>query len=240
MHNYIRYVGDTEAYPGLVYIEPHIATIQFMGKNPEVVVSTAGFDVFEDEDCTVNLGGDQYHGFTTVYRNDEELLGQNCYQLSDDESVYVAPVPPEPSVPTLDDVKSEKVLEMNDFQQLLIVKGIEVTLTDGSKERFSLTSQNQISLGQLKEMALAGMEKIPWHEDDPSVPCRYYSAEDMLKITNEATTFVAFHVTKFRDLRIYINSLTDIDSVNAVTYDVHIPEAYQSEVLKDFYAQGLE
>ena len=52
-------------------------------------------------------------------------------------------------------------------------------------------------------------------------------------ITDMATIFVTFEVTWFRDLRIYINSLQTKEEVEAIEYNIIIPEEYQSEVLKD-------
>ena len=56
-------------------------------------------------------------------------------------------------------------------------------------------------------------------------------------ITDMATLLVTFEVTWFRDLRIYINSLQTKEEVEAIEYNIIIPEEYQSEVLKDLLAQ---
>ena len=48
---------------------------------------------------------------------------------------------------------------------------------------------------------------------------------------------LTWHVTYFRDLRIYIRSLTEKEDVEKVTYGMDIPEAYQSEPLKAMMAQ---
>lgn len=44
---------------------------------------------------------------------------------------------------------------------------------------------------------------------------------------------MTLQVTWFRDLRIYINSLQTKEEVEAIEYNIIIPEEYQSEVLKD-------
>ena len=59
----------------------------------------------------------------------------------------------------------------------------------------------------------------------------------MAKITETAMAFVTWHVTYFRDLRIYIRSLESKEEVEQVTYGMNIPEAYQSEPLKAMLAQ---
>ena len=58
----------------------------------------------------------------------------------------------------------------------------------------------------------------------------------MIKITSAALSFISFQVTYFRDLRIYINSMQDKESIQEVEYGMYIPEEYQSEVLADFYS----
>lgn len=50
-------------------------------------------------------------------------------------------------------------------------------------------------------------------------------------------TFVTWHITYFRDLRIYIRSLESKEEVEQVAYGMDIPEAYQSEPLKAMLAQ---
>ena len=54
----------------------------------------------------------------------------------------------------------------------------------------------------------------------------------MALITDSALAHVAYHVTWFRDLRIYIRSMNTKEKVKAVTYNTVIPEEYRSEPLK--------
>lgn len=78
---------------------------------------------------------------------------------------------------------------------------------------------------------------IPWHTSDETKHCKFYSNADMAKITATAMTFVTWHITYFRDLRIYIRSLESKEDVGRITYGTGIPEAYQSEPLKAMLAQ---
>lgn len=217
----------------------NVVTLKFADN---VVVDTSGFHAYLDAEREYDIGGKSYEKFTTIYRNDEETAKYNGYQLSDNGSTYVEPVEPEPTpepepyVPTLEEVKTQKISEMNKVQQSIIRNGVEVTLSDGTIERFSLKDQDQTSLNTLQKKAESGVEKIPWHVDDEDKHCKYFSAEDMMIITTEAEQYVTYHVTYYRDLRIYIKSMKDKESVEAVTYGMYIPTEYQSEVLADFYA----
>ena len=233
---YIKFNHSDTLYKGSVVQNGNVVTLMFPEKVP---VNTNGFHCYKDEECEYDIGGNSYIGFTTVYRNDEETAKYNGYQLSNDGSVYVPPEPtpePEPYVPTLEEVKASKVAEMNATQQSVIQHGIDVTLTDGTVEHFTLTDHDQTSLMGLQTQVAQGAEQIPWHTSDTTEHCKYYSNADMLLIVTAAMQYVTFHVTYFRDLRIYINALEDKESVEAVTYGVYIPVEYQSEVLKDLYA----
>lgn len=179
-----------------------------------------------------------YSDYTTVYR---EIEGGA--QFSNDGSVYIEPEPipePEPYVPTLEEVQERKVAEMNNAQQAIIAQGIDVTLTDGTTEHFTLTEHDQTSLMGLQAQVVQGVELIPWHTSDQSEHCKFYSNADMALITTAAMSYVTWHVTYFRDLRIYIRSLQTKEEVETVVYGMDIPEEYQSEPLKAMIAAKTE
>lgn len=173
----------------------------------------------------------KYEDYTTLYR---EIEGG--FILSNDGSTYTEPEPlPEPEPmpePTLQEVQEAKVTEMNAAQQAIIQEGINVTLTDGSVEHFTLTDHDQTSLVGLQAQVLAGEENIPWHTSNESEHCKFYSNADMALITTAAMACITWHVTYFRDLRIYIRALQTKEEVEAVVYGMELPEAYQSDVLK--------
>jgi len=177
----------------------------------------------------------KYEDYTTLYKDTE-----TGYILSNDGSVYVEPEPipePKPIEPTLEEVKESKVGEMNETQQKVIAAGVDVTLTDGTTEHFALEEHDQTSLVGLQSQVAAGEENIPWHTSNEAEHCKFYSNADMEKITTTAMSYVTWHVTYFRDLRIYIRSLESKEDVEKVTYGIDIPEAYQSEPLKAMLAQ---
>ena len=196
----------------------------------ETPVNTSGFYLVTD-------AGDVYGKFekyTTLYR---EVDGG--FVLSNDGSVYVEPEPipdPEPYVPTLEEVQEMKVSEMNAAQQETIQNGLDITLSNGTVEHFTLTDHDQTSLMGLQTRVLAGDEQIPWHTSDQSEGCKYYSNTDMAIITSKAMEFIVWQVTYFRDLRIYIRSMQTKEEIEAVYYGMFIPEEYQSQVLTDMLA----
>lgn len=223
----LKYVGDEETY-AVEFRTVANNIVELIGDFP---IRDTGFTLSRAE----HEDNWDYTGYTTVYREIEGGV-----QFSNDGSVYVEPEQPsepdtpdyEPNVPTLDEVKESKVKEMNAVQQQTIQQGIDVTLTDGTVEHYSLTDHDQTSLMGLQSQVAAGMEQIPWHTSNQSEHCKYYSNDDMQRIISAALSYVTYHVTYFRDLRIYIRSLDNIDDVKAITYGIAIPQEYQSEPLK--------
>lgn len=224
----LKYIGDEESYD-VEFRTVANNIVELVGNFP---INDTGFTLSRAE----HEDNWDYAGYTTVYRKIEGGV-----QFSNDGSVYVEPEQPsepdtpnyEPYVPTLDEVKESKVKEMNTVQQQTIQQGIDVTLTDGTTEHFSLTDHDQTSLMGLQSQVAAGVEQIPWHTSDESEHCKFYSNADMALITAAAMEYVTWHVTYFRDLRIYIRSLDSADAVNAIIYGIEIPQEYQSEPLKE-------
>lgn len=201
--------------------------IQIIG---DVEKNTSGFHLINDVGSVYG----KYEDFTTLYK---EIEGS--FVLSNDGSVYVEPEPvpePEPYEPSLEEVQEAKVQEMNGAQQAAIREGINVTLTDGTVEHFTLTDHDQTSLIGLQAQVMAEENNIPWHTSDEAEHCKFYSNADMALITTVAMEYVTWHVTYFRDLRIYIRSLQDKSQVEAIHYGSDIPVEFQSEPLKAMIA----
>lgn len=226
----------------LVYVgeKDNKYAVDFMQVNDHVVQITGDFPVKGNGFTLSRIDFDDgwdYTEYRTVYKNVEGGV-----QFSNDGSVYVIvstpdPVPnPDPVETTLEEAIEMKVEEMNAEQQMFIQNGIDVTLTDGTAEHFTLSDQDQTSLMGLQVQVAQGVESIPWHTSDQSVHCKYYSNADMRLIVTTAMQYVTYHVTYFRDLRIYIRSLKSKEKVEAVTYGMEIPAKYQSQPLKDMLA----
>lgn len=292
---YLKFLGSEDLIKCTVVPGGNIVTVKFPpGEIP--VVGTSGFRLYLDAEGKMDIGGESYLGYTTVYRNDAVTAAYNGYQLSNDGSVYTVPVPtvtfsagdggsivgetsqsaadyadliypvpvPDESyvfvgwvpeikeagtieknmhftaifryIPTLAEVQEQKIAEINAAQQAVIQAGVNVTLTDGTVEHFTLTDHDQTSLMGLQSQVMAGEQMIPWHTSDEAEHCKFYSNADMALITTAALAYVTWHVTYFRDLRIYIRSLTDKEAVAAVTYGMEIPEEYRSAPLQAMMA----
>lgn len=136
-------------------------------------------------------------------------------------------------VETLKEVKELKVSEVTAAHNAVVQNGVDVQLSNGKTEHFTLTERDQTYLMGLQTQVMAGMEQIPWHPSDTTEQCKYYSNADMASITTTALQFITYHVTYLRALTIYINSLQTKEEVTAITYGSEIPEEHTSEPLKD-------
>lgn len=138
---------------------------------------------------------------------------------------------------TLEEAKKAKIEHLDSTCENTIYAGTDVTLTDGSVEHFTLDAKDQLDLSGIGLQLLQGAEQIAWHKDDETESCKFYSAADGAAIIQTLTMFRTYHITYFRDLRIYVNSLTDADDVNTIEYGSVIPDEYKSDVLKSIEAQ---
>lgn len=124
------------------------------------------------------------------------------------------------------------------------LKGIDVDklFAGDAMSKAAKTSGKKLADDLIKNfnLSLAGADvqnQVKSLTNKISKHCKFYSNADMAKITATAMTFVTWHITYFRDLRIYIRSLESKEDVGRITYGTGIPEAYQSEPLKAMLAQ---
>lgn len=132
---------------------------------------------------------------------------------------------------------NNKLEELSDICTKTIYDGLDIKLSDGTTEHFTLDEHDQLNLSGIGLQLLQGAETVAWHTSDATKPCKFYSAADASKIISTLTLYKSYHITYFRDLRIYVNSLTNISDIKTIIYGVAIPDKYKSEVLKTYETQ---
>ena len=232
----IKIKGSSKSYEirSIQTIEPHVMQIVFVGTPP-----TKWGDITLYTDGGIECA--TLTGWTTVYRDE----GQTVY-LSDDSSVYQTPdpdtggeiLPPEPYVPTLEELQAAKKREISQACETAIYSGVDVTLTDGSTEHFSLTEHDQLNLFGKQVQLAAGTTELEYHADGQ--PCRYYSAADMQTIIAAAMQHVSYHTTYCNAVNMWIAGCESTEEVQAIYYGADVPEEYQSDVLKAYIASMKE
>ena len=147
-------------------------------------------------------------------------------------------LPPEPYVPTLAELQTAKRQEISRACEQIIYSGVDVTLTDGSTEHFSLTEHDQLNLFGKQVQLAAGAEQLEYHSDGQ--PCRYYSAADMQTIITAAMQHVSYHTTYCNAVNMWIAGCGSAEEVQAIYYGAVVPAEYQSDVLKAYIASMKE
>ncbi len=221
-----------KAYPikEIAMESEHILRIIFVDEIPkeykDVKVYTAG-----DVECA------DLTAYTTVYKQDKEKVW-----LSDDDSTY--PVldiffspEAEPYVPTIEELRQSKWQEINSACTQIIHAGVDVKLTSGKVEHFSLTETDQLNLFGLRAQLAAGIESVPYHAD--GAPCKFYSGADMIKIIEKSMEHAIYHTTYCNALHMWITAAEESE-LKQIIYGVQIPEKYQSDVLKAYFVQRTE
>ena len=140
-------------------------------------------------------------------------------------------------VQPLDELKEQKISEMSTTCNTTITNGFDVTLSTGT-EHFSLKTEDQLNLfGKQAQISqdvsvISENKGYEYHQDGEL--CKYYSLDDMLLIINTAMAYKSYHTTYCNSLFRWIEQMNTKEEVNEVYYGIEIPEAYQSEVLKDY------
>ena len=129
---------------------------------------------------------------------------------------------------SLEFIRSAKIAEMSAACRTTIEKGIDLELR-GEIHHFSLDTQDQLNLISLSAMAQT-QDLIPYHADGEV--CIFYTADEINNIVSAATSLKVYHTTYYNALKNYINSLSTIEEIAAVTYGTAIPDEYKSEVLR--------
>lgn len=229
----IKIKGSSKSYEirSIQTIEPHVMQIVFVGTPP-----TKWGDITLYTDGGIECA--TLTGWTTVYRDE----GQTVY-LSDDSSVYQIPdpdtggeiLPPEPYVPTLEELQAAKKQEVNAACNKTIVEGFDVKLSDGQIHHFTMKEEDQIAFLTCLALISKGETAIPWHPNGSSTqPCVFYSTDDMQKITDAAYEHRTFHTTYCNSLKIWVEATETAEELQEIYYGADVPETYQSDVLKAY------
>lgn len=162
----------------------------------------------------------------------EVLNNPLAYCYSKEQGFFNNPnyIPPN----LLEESKQIKISELDEVCKQTIYAGTDVKLSNGSIQHFTLDDQDQSNLLGLGLEIATGAEMVSWHSSDKTQSCQFYSALDAQTIIQTLTIFKSYHITYFRDLRIYINSLMFIDDVEVIQYGFILPDYAKSDVLKTY------
>lgn len=136
----------------------------------------------------------------------------------EDYNKYVATLPD----PT-DGAKAAKIDEVSKCCEEEIHKGADVKLSNATKH-FSYKAEDQSNVSEMMMAVMGGATEYPYHADGEE--CQLYNAQDIVTIYSALSMYKTGHITYNNQLKQYINSLKNIDEVEAIQYGVPLTGEY--------------
>ena len=172
----------------------------------------------------INIGKDDYDILLAAIKSGEEIKVENDkiseVIIDKDESLENDKI-------TLEYIKNKKILDMSKICNKNITNGFDIVLSDGRKHHFSLTLEDQMNLMNINNLVKYN-DKLIYHADNE--PYKYFSSKDLKLIIKKAYEFKLQNTVYFNNLKFYIKSLKDIQSVNKITYGMRLPDNYKLDI----------
>lgn len=132
---------------------------------------------------------------------------------------------------------SNMVAQLSKTCNSKITEGFIIRLSDGKKHNFRLTAEDQLNLLNLEnQLNNSTQQAFIYHETGKL--CKVYSRFDMTKIIKAFRQHILYHTTYFNVAKQYLNSLVDIDEVNAFIYGMNVSNAVEDSTIKQILKDG--
>lgn len=219
-------LGKNTVNATILRVSDNIIKIAFNNAIPEKSILLSGFNILNEHNGN-NMSDDYYHKYNTLYlRIDEKTV-----LLSNDGSIYVSPedtdtddnIIIEAHIPTLAETKQSKITELSSFCNNSIVTGIDLVINNKT-EHFSYTNEDQVNIKEIFDLVLQTNTPMYYHADGES--CKLYTTEQIISLYTTAAINKMHHTTYFNQLKIYIETLEDSDTVNGITYGQELTGVY--------------
>jgi hypothetical protein len=136
----------------------------------------------------------------------------------------------------LDEAKQTTIKRLSNICNNKIVSGFSITLSDGNKYHFKLTTEDQLNLMMIENQLLAGKQSFIYHATEQ--PCRPFMRNDMNKIVEAFKKHIQYHTTYFNVVKHYIKSLTDLKEIELFTYGTDISDTVEDLALQQILKTG--
>lgn len=124
-------------------------------------------------------------------------------------------------------VRDAKLAEISSACNAVITAGFDIELAEGT-EHFNLSIEDQSNIANLFRVVELGGTEFPYQAD--SGKCRIYTAQEITQIYITAQTLITSQTTYHNALKSYVQSLTGVDKISAVTYGMDLPKKYAVEM----------
>jgi hypothetical protein len=134
------------------------------------------------------------------------------------------------------DVQNKVIQNLSETCKAKITAGFSIVLSDNKVYTFRLSAEDQLNLLNFENQIAAGRQNFIYHAVGES--CKVFGREDMQKIIQMYRKHILYHTTYFNVAKQYINSLTDIDSINTFTYGMDVINATEDNIIRQILRSG--
>lgn len=129
----------------------------------------------------------------------------------------------------IETIRSIKLKEISDACNYTIISGIDIEFNK-EKVHFNLSIEDQSNINNLFRVVELGGTEFPYQSDGGE--CRIYTAAEIAQIYIASQTLITTQTTYHNALKQYVQSLSSIEDIDAVTYGMELPEPYLTSVNK--------
>lgn len=119
-------------------------------------------------------------------------------------------------VPTLEEVREEKIKEFNTICNQTIETGQDITLSDGTVMHFDYTQYNQMNMTDGANLALTTKESVPYYDSNNN--CHLFSAIDIVTIYATCKGYVTYMLTLDHHLEAMIRRMENKDDIKSLIF----------------------
>ena len=124
-------------------------------------------------------------------------------------------------------IMAAKLAEISNMCNAVIVAGVDIELGEESVH-FNLSIEDQSNINNLFRVVELGGSEFPYQSDGGV--CRVYSANEIVQIYIAAQTLITTQTTYHNELKQYVQSLDNAESISSVEYGMTLPEPYLTEM----------
>lgn len=129
----------------------------------------------------------------------------------------------------IETIRNIKLKEISDACNHTIISGIDIEFNK-EKVHFNLSIEDQSNINNLFKVVELGGTEFPYQSDGGE--CRIYTAAEIAQIYIASQTLITTQTTYHNALKQYVQSLSSIEDIDAVTYGMELPEPYLTSVNK--------
>jgi hypothetical protein len=213
MH-YIYYIFDEDKY-----INSYVITTKESNKN-NYILARKGIGMNYEEVSLSEIFNE--NGYPIYKVIEKDVFDDNNFFIVDVEKILEFTT--EEDYVYIDNKKLQKTKEqkieiLSNICEANIINGI-----DYNNKHFSYGLTDQNNLYNAVQLSLATGLAAPFHADNET--CKLYSQEDIVAIYIAQQTNLTHNSTYYNQLKLYIESLIDVEEVNAVYYGQELTGEY--------------